>query len=386
MICKVRKILLVITILFVSLSISGCAKKITTDESKFVIVTTLYPTYEFINAILEGQLNIGKEIEVILIVPYGNDSHNYDPSISDYLTIRNCDLFIYTSDEMEPWANDLNLEEEKVLNIYEAMIAKYEDFEELHVLESDDLVDQEHHHHDHDHDHDHNHDSYKDSDNFIDKILVKITNFLSLLFPHNHSHSYDPHFWTDMLYAEYMVEVIYDSLALKIPDPDGTKRIEMRKNADAYISDLRCLDTQFKSIASQAEDKTLFFGAPFAFYYFTYRYELEYVLTYSTCSTEIDPSILVMLEVVEEMEHHNASVILTKELTSDEAAKTIAEYAGAETMVLHSGHNISPKEVGKTSFLDIMQANVDVLAKALKVEVHKIEGYNQIKGGVGNAN
>lgn len=385
MISKIKKVFLLIVVFFLLISTSGCARNIPKDESKFVIVTTLYPTYEFTNSILEGQLDVGKEIEVILIVPYGTDSHNYDPSISDYLTIRNCDLFIYTSDEMEPWVDDLNLSEDKKLNIYDAMIEKYPDFKELQVLQNDELINQEHSH-DHSSDHNHSHDSYKDSDNFFDKILLKLTNFITLLFPHSHSHSYDPHFWTNMKYAEYMVEVIYDSLVENIPDPDGIKQVEMRKNADAYISDLRCLDTQFMSVVNQAEDKTLFFGAPFAFYYFTQRYGLEYVLTYATCSTEIDPSILVMLEVVEEMEHHNAKVIFAKELTSDVAAKRIAEFAGAETLVLHSGHNISPTDVGKTSFLDIMQNNVTALAFALNVEVHKIEDYNQIKGGVGSVN
>ena len=385
MISKIKKVFLLIVVFFLLISTSGCARNIPNDESKFVIVTTLYPTYEFTNSILEGQLDVGKEIEVILIVPYGTDSHNYDPSISDYLTIRNCDLFIYTSDEMEPWVDGLNLSEDKKLNIYDAMIEKYPDFKELQILQNDELINQEHSH-DHSSDHNHSHDSYKDSDNFFDKILLKLTNFITLLFPHSHSHSYDPHFWTNMKYAEYMVEVIYDSLVENIPDPDGIKQVEMRKNADAYISDLRCLDTQFMSVVNQAEDKTLFFGAPFAFYYFTQRYGLEYVLTYATCSTEIDPSILVMLEVVEEMEHHNAEVILAKELTSDDAAKTIAEYAQAKVLVFHSGHNISADEAGKTSFLDIMQNNVTVFANALKVEESKIEEYNQIKGGVGNVN
>ncbi len=383
-----KKIFLALIVAFLSLGITGCSKTIVKDDTEFVIVTTLYPTYEFVNCIIEGQQNIGNNIKVNLIVPYGTDSHNYDPSLSDYLTISNADLFIYTSDEMEPWAKGLGLDKNKVLNLYDAMIEKYDDFEELQILQSEDLVNHEHTHDDnHNHTGDsHQHNSYKEGNNFFEKILVKLTNFISLIFPHKHSHKYDPHFWTDMKYAEYMVEVIYDALEEKINDPYGTIKKEMRKNADAYIDDLRCLDRQFRSVAEQAEDKTLFFGSPFAFYYFTIRYEVDYVLTYATCSTEIDPSILVMLEVVEEMEHHNAKVVLSKELTSDDAAKTIAEYAGGEVLEFHSGHNISADQAGKTSFLDIMQNNVTVFAKALNVEIYKIQEYNQIKGGVGSVN
>ena len=386
MIKKFKKLITIITLFFCITGLSGCKLDIGTEDNVTTIVTTLYPNYEFINAILEGQKDIGQEIEVILIVPYGTDSHHYDPSISDCLTIKNADLFIYTSDEMEPWVSGLNLDENKVLNIYEAMLDKYEDFRELQTIQNEDINDHEHkHEHNHNHDHDHEHGSYEESDNFLDKVLVTITNFLSLIFPHEHHHSYDPHFWTDMLYAEYMVEVIYDRLALVIPDPYDTKKIEMRKNADAYISDLRCLDRQFKSVASLASDKTLFFGSPFAFYYFTERYKLDYVLTYATCSTEIDPSILVVLEVVKEMEHHNAKVIFSKELTSNDAATKIAEYTGAEVLEFHSGHNIGAKDVGNVTFISIMQKNVTTLAKALEVPEYLIEDYKQTNGGVGYA-
>lgn len=379
-----KKIFTFLLCLFISVFLVGCKSNLTTDNSKTTIVTTLYPNYEFINAVLKGQKDIGKEIEVILIVPYGTDSHSYDPSISDYITIKNADLFIYTSDEMETWAKNLNLDDDKVLNIYDAMMEKYPDFKELQILNAEELKD---HSHSDSHSHDgHEHENYKDSDNFIDKILVFFTNFISTIFHHSHTHSYDPHFWTDMLYAEYMVEVIYDKLIEVIPDPDNTKKIEMEKNKNEYIQDLRSLDTQFMSVVFQAEDKTIFFGAPFAFYYFTNRYGLDYVLTYSTCSTEIDPSILVVLEVVEEMKHHDATVIFSKELTSTDAAETIADYTGAKILELHSGHNISSKDAGNTSFIQIMQNNVTNLAEALKVPVYKIDDYNGTKGGADNVN
>lgn len=377
---KVIKRLFALTLsLFICFLLVGCRTGLTPDSSKTTIVTTLYPNYEFINAILKNQKDTGKEIEVILIVPYGTDSHSYDPSISDFITIKNADLFIYTSDEMETWVKGLNLEDEKVLNIYDAMMEKYPDFKELQVLTNEEMADHDHHH-DNIHE-EHKHENYKESSGFLDKILITLTNFISKLFPHTHHHSYDPHFWTDMLYAEYMVEVIYDKLVEVIPDPDDVKKVEMRKNADNYIANLRSLDKQFKSVTTLAEDKTIFFGAPFAFFYFTNRYELDYILTYSTCSTEIDPSILVVIEVVEEMKHHNAKVIFSKELTSTSAAETIAEYTGAEILMLHSGHNINPADAGKISFIEIMQKNVVNLAIALNVSIYKIEDFNGTEGG-----
>ena len=63
MISKIKKVFLLIVVFFLLICTSGCAKNIPKDESKFVIVTTLFPTYEFTNSILEGQLDVGKEIE-----------------------------------------------------------------------------------------------------------------------------------------------------------------------------------------------------------------------------------------------------------------------------------------------------------------------------------
>lgn len=384
MIKKIKKLLIIFMLSFSLFTITSCSKPSVIDKEKFSIVTTLYPNYEFINAILEGQTDIGKEIEVILIVPYGTDSHNYDPSVSDYLTIKNADLFIYTSDEMEPWVDGLDLPEEMVFNIYEAMVEKYEDFEELQNLQADEITDHEHKH-DHGHNHSHEHNDYQKADNFLDAMLVWITNFLSYIFPHEHNHAYDPHFWTNMLYAEYMVEVIFDKLKETIPDPDNTKIPEMEINKNNYIKELRRLDKEFMKVSSLAKDKTLFFGSPFAFYYFTNRYELDYVLTYSTCSTEIDPSILVVLEVIEEMKHHNAKVIFSKELTSTDACDKISEYTNATVLELHSGHNISAKDAGQTSFLQIMQKNVENLAIALNVDINLVYE-NTEEGGCENVN
>ena len=184
---------------------------------------------------------------------------------------------------MERWVKGLNLDKEKVLNIYDAMMDKYPDFKELQVLTNEEMSDHNHHH---DHKHEsHEHENYKESDGFINKILVTITNFLSKIFPNSHNHSYDPHFWTDMLYAEYMVEVIYDKLVETIPDPDDVKKVEMRKNADKYIENLRSLDRQFKSTVSLAEDKTIFFGAPFALWCF--------ISSTTSNTTKIDGSISV---------------------------------------------------------------------------------------------
>ena len=77
------------------------------------------------------------------------------------------------------------------------------------------------------------------------------------------------------------------------------------------------------------------------------------------------------------MKKDNAKVIYSRELTSDAAARMIAENTGAKVLELHSGHNISNKHVGleEYSFMNIMIRNIYNLAEGLDVNLDEIEDF-----------
>ncbi len=70
-------------------------------SSKLKIITTIFPTYEFAKEI------VGDKGEVILLLPPGTESHSFEPSVKEMVDIKNSDLFIYTGNNMENWAKDL---------------------------------------------------------------------------------------------------------------------------------------------------------------------------------------------------------------------------------------------------------------------------------------
>ena len=71
------------------------------DPNKITIVATLFPQYDFARQIAGDKANIE------LILPPGVESHTFDPSPSDIITIHNSDVFLYTGSNMETWANNI---------------------------------------------------------------------------------------------------------------------------------------------------------------------------------------------------------------------------------------------------------------------------------------
>ena len=134
------------TTLILSLCSCGFGKYADLDEDKLLIVTTLFPQYDFARQIA------GDNAEVILLLPPGVESHDFEPTPSDMILINKADLFIYTGDEMEPWVatilDSLENDELKVLDVSEGieLICEEENHEHNHVHEDSETTEDEHNH------------------------------------------------------------------------------------------------------------------------------------------------------------------------------------------------------------------------------------------------
>ena len=106
-----KKVIFCLILIFSIIGLSSCNKQPINTDSKKQIVVTLYPQYQMVKAILGSDKNLNAYYDVSLIVPYGCDIHNYDPSMSDLLLIKRAYAFIYTADEMETWVSLLKFSE-----------------------------------------------------------------------------------------------------------------------------------------------------------------------------------------------------------------------------------------------------------------------------------
>lgn len=333
---KILKIVNLLLLFAIIISLSSCAL-ITKSSRRKSIVTTLYPEYDMIMKIIGSNKETKGLFDVTLIIPPGQDSHTYDPSIRNLITIKSADLFIYTADEMETWVKDLDFSEKtKVINLSLD--------ERIHLVKAEEedahLSDIDHEHIENGHE-------------------------------HTHIHEYDPHYWIYPVYSVYMVEQIRNALIDLISDSDPYPiHTALKNNAQTYIDKLYAIDSNIKEIVEQAQNKTMYFGSPFSFYYWHVHYGLDYKLTYSTCSTETEPSIEVLISIINEMKEKNIDVIFAKELLNQEACKMIQFHTGAKILVMHSGHNVSVEDFynPEMSYLTILQNDVANLRESLKIE------------------
>ena len=305
---KIKSFILLISMVFLCfIFFTGCENS-EIETGKLKIVTTLFPQYDFTRQI------VGDKANVTLLLQPGIEAHSFDPSPSDVVDINECDLFIYTGEYMETWANDIlsSLESDvSVLNVSEGILMS--------------AVEEEHEH-------------------------------------EEDVHEYDPHIWTSPKNAIKMVENILDTLV----EMDPENKDYYTENANLYLAELKQLDTNIREVVEKADIKTIFFGGKFAMYYFAQEYGLDYIAAFDSCTSETEPSAKLVARIVDAVKEQNAPEVYYEELSNHKAADTICTETGAKPLLLHSCHNISKDEykLGVT-YLSLMKQNLENLKEGL---------------------
>ncbi len=301
---RIPSVIISAVLLFTCLTFGGCAEK---GEKK--IIATLFPQYSFARTIA------GDNFEVELLLAPGTESHTYDPSTADAFTISNAALFLYTGDEMEPWAgsllSSLGKDAPKTVNCSEGV--------ELHED-----------HTDHDHE--------------------------------AHAHGADPHIWLDMEYACVMADNICEGLCGIDPENADT----YRANTEKLKAELMKIDSDFEEMFSEADTKTIVFGGRFSHIYFIELYGLDYISAYKSCDTAADPSLSDIAEVVNYIKSNDVKIIYHEELTDPKVARSIADETGIVLREFSTAHNVTAEQLEKgVTFEDIMRQNLENLREGL---------------------
>lgn len=102
---NMKRLLYLIILTSVLFSLSGCQKSITqlneSTDNKLKVVTTIFPQYDFVRQVA------GDNVELTMLLAPGSESHSFDPSPQDIITIQNCDVFIYVGGESETWVDKI---------------------------------------------------------------------------------------------------------------------------------------------------------------------------------------------------------------------------------------------------------------------------------------
>ena len=109
------------------------------ENASLRIVTTVFPAYDFARAVA------GERAEVTLLLPPGTESHSYEPTPADIVSVEECDLFIYLGGESDAWVDT-------ILDSVGASDKAMRMIDCVDLLEEETVEGMEAEHEDHDHD------------------------------------------------------------------------------------------------------------------------------------------------------------------------------------------------------------------------------------------
>lgn len=346
---------LISVMLILVLLLSGCSAQNGTavdksaqgtaeEAGKISVVTTIFPPYDFVREIA------GEHVELKMLLKPGEESHSYEPTPQDIISIQESDVFIYTGGENDVWVEDIlssmpdsdcltlrlvdcvdTVEEEHVEGMKESTGHTHEDPDSEAQADGEDA----------DEDHGHADESEEEA----------------------HSvHEIDEHVWTSPVNAALIVEEIKEVLV----EADPSSRAAYEENAAAYEEELSELDREFRDVTENARGNLLIFGDRFPFRYFADEYGLDYYAAFPGCAGDTEPSAATMAFLIDKVKEEKVPAVLKMELSNADIANAIAEATGTEVKVFYSCHNLSADdfENGET-YLSMMQKNVETLKEVL---------------------
>lgn len=311
-----------------SLLFSGCVQNdvsdaVQTPDKPLTVVTTIFPPYDFARQISGGAA------QVSMLLKPGMESHSYEPSPADIISIESCDLFIYNGGESDTWIDDLL----GTLDTSGFTVIKMMDCVE--TLEEQ-TVEGMQGAHDHEGDEEQDHEG--------------------------ETAEYDEHVWTAPENTVKITQVIAEQM-MRL-DPENRSLYE--ENMKTYVSKLQNLDAIFREITQNAKRRILLFGDRFPFRYFAEAYDLDYRAAFPGCSAESEPGAKTVAYLIDKVREENAPNIFYVEFSNQKIARAIQEETGAVPLLFHSCHNLSKDEMEQgLTYLDLMQKNAANLKEAL---------------------
>jgi len=281
-------------------------------NEKINVVATIFPLYDFTREVT------GDKAEITMLLPPASESHYYEPTPQDIISIQHCDVFIFIGGESDAWVD-------KILGSMDTGMMNI-----VTLMECVDTVTEE----------------------AVEGMQVH----------DEEGASYDEHIWTSPENAKIIVQRITEALC----DADPAHADTYKENAAAFLTGLDELDGMFQSVLDSAARKTIVFGDRFPFRYFADAYGLEYYAAFPGCSAEAEASAATVKFLIDKINAEQIPVIFHIELSNKKMANAISEATGAEVRLLHACQSISKAdfEAGQ-SYISIMKSNVAALREAL---------------------
>lgn len=274
------------------------------------IIAANFPCYDFVRQIT------GDAAEVTLLIRPGTEVHTFEPTMADMIAISGADLFVYIGGESDAWADSML---DSLGDGAPVPVRLMECVEEAEAAE---------------HDHEHEHDEPE----------------------------WDEHIWTSPKNAVKMLRRIEEALCEIRPEQAEA----FHANADAYAAQIEQIDAELTAIVAGAARRKLVFADRFPFIYMTRDYGLEYEAAFSSCTSETEPSVQTMLQLIDTVRREEIPVVYTIEMSTGNVARMLAEETGVEILTLHSAQTVTRREFDEgESYVSLMRKNLEAIGKGL---------------------
>lgn len=298
-----RKILM-LPMLAVLILLSAC-----TTSEKYDVVTTLYIQYDMVRTIA------GNKLTYNLVMPIGADAHSFEPTSKQIIQIESSKVFLFTSNEMDPWVVNLD---------------------------------------------------YGKS-NFVDLSVANIFDLHQDETEESHGHDENLHYWTVLENQIEMVEVILDALIEIKPEESSF----FTANASILKDSLNDIKSQFLDLP--LTHIPLYFVGHNVFSLFSEETNLNIISLTDSFTTEVDPTSQDILKMINQIKESKSTVFFYDQFEGLITASSIETDLLNESYEiikkpLYSMHNISKDQFeNKTSILDLWYENLANIKRAYGV-------------------
>lgn len=285
----------------------------TTAFSNMSVTTTIYPLYSIAKEVGADKINLQN------LIPFGVEAHGFDPNPSEIAKLSKSDLFITSSDSMEPWKD----------KIVKSLKIEQKVFDMSKHVKLREIKEEVHHEEENEH--------------------------------HTHEHKgIDPHYWVSLNNYILMTEAITKLFIEK----DTQNKDFYIQNSNNYLTKIKALKNKYDSTLATCTNKKILVNHD-AFGYFADDYNVKQY-TISGMSPEDKPSAKQIAELINLVKNEKINTVFFEEFASPKVAQTIAKESNIKIDTLRPAENISKEENSKGyGYIQIMEDNLEKLKFAM---------------------
>lgn len=287
------------------------------EKKSLSVVATSFAPFDFAREIC------AKKAEITMLLSPGAESHTFEPTPSDIMKIKECDVFIYGGGESEEWVetilSSIDRKKIKTVKMMDVTGAKREEIVEGMQEEADEK---------------------------------------------EHGEEYDEHVWTSPVNAKRISAAIADAVC----SADAENEKYYRERCSEYLKKLDRLDRSFAALSEKAADRYIVVADRFPFKYLADEYGFEYYAAFPGCSAQNEANPVTISFLIEKVKARRLPVIFKVDLSSGKIADSIADATNARVLTLYSCHTLSAEDFSNgETYLSLQKRNLSALSQAFGV-------------------